>query len=332
MNGAIPCYELIVRGDIAMSSQLQPEVHAAARPKAEKSLNRMKRSDWLWAYLMIAPTLIGLGLFYIWPVVQTIYLSFTKWGGFGKYKWTGVDNYVLLFQDPNMWIALKNTFVYTVLAVPASIAISILIAVLLNQKIKGISFYRTLYFLPVVTMAAAVAMVWRWLYNADYGLINYLLGLVGIEGPRWISDPAIALYAVIIVAVWSSIGYNMVIFLAGLQGIPRSYYEAAEMDGAGPVRMFFTITLPLLTPSIFFVSITSLIGAFQVFDLIYLMIGKLGNPATEATQTVAYLFFTNGFESGNGGYAAAVAVVLLVLILIVTAVQMKMQKKWVHYD
>lgn len=316
-----------------MNSQLQPEIGATIRPKAKKAFHRMKWNDWLWAYLMIGPTLIGLAVFYIWPVVQTIYLSFTKWGGFGKYKWTGALNYELLFRDPNLWIALKNTLVYTVLSVPASIAISILVAVLLNQKIKGVSFYRTLYFLPVVTMAAAVAMVWRWLYNADYGLINYLLGAVGIEGPRWISDPAIALYAVIIVAIWSSIGYNMVIFLAGLQGIPRSYYEAAEIDGAGPVRMFFTITLPLLTPSIFFVSITSLIGAFQVFDLIYLMIGsKLGNPATEYTQTVAYLFFTNGFESGNGGYAAAIAVVLLAIILLVTIVQMKLQKKWVHYE
>ncbi|MGG4445634.1 sugar ABC transporter permease [Brevibacillus sp. HB1.2] len=317
----------------AMSSQLQPEMHAAVQQKTKKSLNHMKRNDWFWAYLMIAPTLIGLSVFYLWPIVQTIYLSFTKWGGFGKYKWAGLHNYELLFKDPYLWIALKNTLIYTVIAVPVGIAISIFIAVLLNQKIKGITIYRTLYFLPVVTMAAAVAMVWRWLYNADYGLINYLLGLVGIEGPRWISDPAIALYAVIIVAVWSSIGYNMVIFLAGLQGIPRSYYEAAEIDGAGPVRMFFKITLPLLTPSIFFVSITSLIGAFQVFDLIYLMLGsKMGNPATEQTQTMAYLFFTNGFESGNGGYAAAVAVVLLVMILIVTAIQMKLQKKWVHYD
>ncbi|MGO0062350.1 carbohydrate ABC transporter permease [Brevibacillus fluminis] len=289
----------------------------------------MKRTDMLWAYAMIAPTLLGLVVFYIWPLLQTIYLSFTKWGAFGKYKWIGLQNYEKLFSDVQLLTALKNTLIYTVLSVPFSIAFSILAAVLLNQKIKGVSFYRTLYFLPVVTMAAAVAMVWRWLFNADFGLINYCLGLFSIQGPRWITDPSIALYAVVIVAIWSSIGYNMVIFLAGLQGIPRMYYEAAELDGASRLRQFFTITLPLLTPSIFFVSITSLIGAFQVFDLIYMMVG---NSALEKTQTIAYLFYKYAFVTGEGGYAAAIAVLLLAIILLVTVVQVKMQKRWVHYD
>lgn len=298
-------------------------------PKVKPRKGRMERANWIWAYAMIGPTLIGLTVFYIWPILQTIYFSFTKWGAFGKYKWIGLKNYEQLFSDPNLWIALKNTLVYTVFSVPASIALSIFVAVLLNQKIKGVSFYRTLYFLPVVTMTAAVAMVWRWLFNSDYGLINYVLGLFSIEGPRWVSDPDVALFSVIIVAVWSSIGYNMVIFLAGLQGIPKMYYEASEIDGAGPVRQFFTITLPLLTPSIFFVSITSLISAFQVFDMIYMMVA---NTALEKTQTVAYLFYRNAFITGNGGYAAAIAVVLLIIILVVTVLQVRMQKKWVHYE
>ncbi|MEJ8548312.1 carbohydrate ABC transporter permease [Brevibacillus borstelensis] len=310
-------------------SQLQTNSPAAVRPGAGSSFTRMKRTNWMWAYAMIAPTLVGLAVFYIWPMIQTVYYSFTKWGAFGKHKWIGLENYKNLMQDSNMLIALKNTVIYTVLAVPASIALSIFVAVLLNQKIKGLSIYRTLYFLPVVTMTAAVAMVWRWLFNSDYGLINYLLKLLSIDGPRWISDPDVALYSVIIVAVWSSIGYNMVIFLAGLQGIPKMYYEAAELDGAGPVRQFFTITLPLLTPSIFFVSITSLIGAFQVFDLIFMMVG---NSALEQTQTVAYLFYKNAFLTGDGGYAAAIAVVLLILILLVTVVQIRLQRKWVHYE
>lgn len=310
-------------------SHLQPERLATVSQDVQPKKRRMKRRDWIWAYAMIGPTLIGLTVFYIWPILQTIYFSFTNWGSFGKYKWVGLKNYQQLFSDPNLGIALKNTLVYSVFSVPASIALSIFVAVLLNQKIKGVSFYRTLYFLPVVTMTAAVAMVWRWLFNSDYGLINYILGLFSIEGPRWVSDPKVALFSVIIVAVWSSIGYNMVIFLAGLQGIPKMYYEAADIDGAGPVRQFFTITLPLLTPSIFFVSITSLISAFQVFDMIYMMVA---NTALEKTQTVAYLFYKNAFITGNGGYAAAIAVLILAIILIVTVVQVRMQRKWVHYE
>jgi len=313
------------------SSHVQPEVRATILPKVKKPANRLNRSDLFWAYLMIAPTILGLAVFYIWPILQTVYFSFTKWGAFGKYKWAGLENYNNMLDDPNIWMALKNTFVYTVVSVPLSISLSILVAVLLNQKIKGVSVYRTLYFLPVVTMPAAIAMIWKWLYNADYGLINYVLGLFSIQGPRWISDPDIALYSIIIVAVWSSIGYNMVLFLSGLQGIPRAYYEAAEIDGAGPILQFFKITLPLLTPIIFFVSIISLIGAFQVFDMILMMIGE-NSVAIEETQSLVYLFYRNAVTLDNKGYAAAIAVLLLVIILVITVIQMRLQKKWVHYE
>lgn len=310
---------------------LQTEVKSAKRIKVSSLAKTRKRSDYFWAYLMIAPTMLGLFIFYLWPIVQNFYFSFTEWGAFGQYEWTGLDNYKRLLEDATLLQAFKNTSIYIIFTVPIGIFLSIIVAVLLNQNIKGKSIYRTLYFLPVITMPAAIAMVWKWLYNADYGMFNYLLSLARIEGPQWVSDPSIALYSIIAVAIWSGIGYNMVIFLSGLQGIPKMYYEAAEIDGAGPVTVFFKITLPLLSPVIFFVSIMSLIGAFQVFDLIFMMIGK-SSTALESTQSIVYLFYQHAFVLNDKGYAAAIAVLLLAVILIITAIQMVLQKKWVHYD
>ncbi len=310
---------------------LQTEVKPAKRLKAASLAKTRKRSDYFWAYLMIAPTMLGLAIFYLWPIIQNFYFSFTEWGSFGQYEWTGLDNYKRMLEDATLLQSFKNTGIYIIFTVPIGIFLSIIIAVLLNQNIKGKSVYRTLYFLPVITMPAAIAMVWKWLYNADYGLLNYLLSLIGIKGPQWVTDPHIALYSVIAVAIWSGIGYNMVIFLSGLQGIPKMYYEAAEIDGAGPVTVFFKITLPLLSPVIFFVTIMSLIGAFQVFDLIFMMIGK-GSTALESTQSIVYLFYQHAFVLNDKGYAAAIAVLLLIVILIITAIQMVLQKKWVHYD
>ncbi|MGA5687565.1 carbohydrate ABC transporter permease [Cytobacillus pseudoceanisediminis] len=310
---------------------LQTEVKSAKRIKVSSLAKTRKRSDYFWAYLMIAPTMLGLFIFYLWPIVQNFYFSFTEWGAFGQYEWTGLDNYKRLLEDAALLQVFKNTSIYIIFTVPIGIFLSIIVAVLLNQNLKGKSIYRTLYFLPVITMPAAIAMVWKWLYNADYGMFNYLLSLVGIEGPQWVSDPNIALYSIIAVAIWSGIGYNMVIFLSGLQGIPKMYYEAAEIDGAGPVTVFFKITLPLLSPVIFFVSIMSLIGAFQVFDLIFMMIGK-SSTALESTQSIVYLFYQHAFVLNDKGYAAAIAVLLLAVILIITAIQMVLQKKWVHYD
>lgn len=299
--------------------------------KAVKKSGKGRWGDLVSAYVMIAPVMIGLLIFYIWPVFQTFYFSFTTWGAFGKYKWSGLSNYEQLLSDPDLGRALLNTLIYTLLSVPGSIIISILIAVLLNQKIRGATIYRTLYYLPVVTMPAAISVVWRWLYNGDYGLINYVLSFFSIHGPRWISDPHIALYSIILVAIWASVGNNMILFLAGLQGIPGVYYEAASIDGAGPIPRFFRITLPLLSPTIFFASVISLIGSFQVFDFIFLMSGP-NSPTISATQTVVYLFYQNAFLEDDKGYAAAIAMVLFVIILLVTVVQFRLQRRWVHYS
>ncbi len=296
---------------------------------------RHRGAEAAWGYLLIAPTGLGLAVFYLWPVLQTGYFSFTEWGPFGGHEWVGLDNYRTLAADDEVLTALRNTVAYTVLGL-LGIPRAVLFAGLLNRpRLRGVSAYRALFFLPVVTMPVAVAMVWRWLYNGDYGLINYLLSLVGVEGPHWIADPATALYALVAVGIWTSLGYNIVIFLAGMQSIPREYYEAASIDGAGALAQFRRITLPLLSPSLFFVSVLSVIGSLQLFDLVYVMGGSgqaaRANPAFPRIQTVVHLFYDKAFYTNDRGYAAAIVMALLVLIVILTAIQFRLQKRWVHY-
>lgn len=292
---------------------------------------RGPRSSAWWALLFVGPTAAGLAVFYLYPTVRTFVLSFTESGAFGGSTFVGFDNYVELFQDPELLGALRNTAVYTVIAL-IGIPIAIAIAALLNTAgLRGRGVYRTLYFIPVVTMPAAIALVWRMIYNGDYGVLNQVLGLVGIEGTSWLTDPHTALIAIAIVGIWAGLGTSIVIFLAGLQGIPDTLKEAAELDGAGPVRTFFSITIPLLSPSIFFVSVISVIGALQVFDLVYMMLGS-NNPALPDTRTVVYLFYEAGFLDNQRGYAAAIAFLLLAIILVLTIVQFRLQKKWVHYE
>jgi multiple sugar transport system permease protein len=301
-----------------------PAPSAAAR-------RRPRRTEALWALLFLAPTAGGLGYFYLWPVLQTLYYSFTTWGPFGGHTWTGLDNYRAIVTDPDVLQALRNTLWYTVLGL-LGIPVSLVLGVLLSRRgRKGTGLYRTLMFLPVVTMPAAVAIMWRWLYNGDFGLLNQLLGKAGITGTHWISDPDTALYALVAVGIWSTVGYNLVILMAGLQSIPRHYYEAASIDGAGPVRQFFSITIPLLSPTLFFVTVLSVIGSLQTFDLVYVMIGQT-NPALPQTRTIVYLFYQNAFVENNRGYAAALAFLLLLLVAAVTAVQFRLQKRWVHYE
>jgi len=309
--------------------ELSHEAHAVK--KVKRGMNRKKRNDYFWAYAMIFPTLAGTLIFNIWPLIQSFYLSLTEWGGFGTYTFGGLVNYKRLLHDAELLGALKNTVVFTVLSVPLGIALSILAAVLLNQKIRGVTIYRTLYFIPVVTMPAAVAIVWKWLYNSDYGLINYLLKGIGIKGIGWLTDPNVALYSLVFVAVWGAIGYNMVIILSGLQGIPKTYYEAAEIDGATGLVRFFKITLPLLTPTLFFVTVMSLINTFQVFELVYMMVGP-NSPVIQETQTLVYLFYKQAFITNDKGYAAAISLFIFVIILLFTILQFRLQKKWVHYE
>lgn len=294
--------------------------------------SKRNRSEFLWGWAFILPTILGLIILNIIPLFQAAYESFFKTGAFGKGNiFVGFDNYIRLFSDSDVWQALFNTFKYALVEVPLSIVIAILLAVLLNRKMKGRTIYRTIYFLPMVAAPAAVAMVWRWLYNSEFGLLNYIMGAVGMNSVNWISNPKIAIIFIALVGVWSVIGYNMVLFLAGLQEIPRDYYEAATIDGAGRVKQFFSITLPLISPTMFFVTVTRIIAALQVFDVIYMMIDK-SNPALQKCQSLVYLFYKYSFIQSNKGYGSAIVMLLLVVILIITAIQMVCQKKWVHYD
>lgn len=298
----------------------------------EKTVSRREKSEFLWGWLFLLPTMTGLIILNIIPIFQTIYQSFFKTGAFGKGNvFIGFGNYSKLLQDSTVWQALWNTFKYALVEVPFSIAIALVLAVILNGKIKGRSIWRTIYFLPMVAAPAAVAMVWRWLYNSEFGLINHLLNRIGLSSVNWISDPGIAYISVAIVGIWSVIGYNMVLFFAGLQEIPRDYYEAAEIDGAGGVKQFFYITLPLISPTMFFVTVTRVIGAMQVFDSIYMMMEK-SNPALVKTQSLVYLFYKYSFVEGNKGYGSAIVMLLLLVILLITVIQLLCQKKWVNYN
>lgn len=297
--------------------------------KKKKATARQKK-DWFAGYVFIAPVTLGLLVFYIWPFIQNFWFSFNNVNKFNVTHFIGLDNYKQLIGDAEVWTTFGNTLKYVVFTVPIGLFLSICIAALLNAKIRGTSIYRTLYFLPSVTMAAAVAMVWKWVFNEKIGILNSVIAGLGGERVGWLTNPKTALFIVMLVGLWMSVGYNMIILLAGMQGIPKTYYEAASIDGAGGLAQFFKITIPLLTPSIFFVMITSIISGFQVFDVVYMMVLK-SNPAYESTQTVVMLFYRQAFDYGYKGYAAAISILIFIAIMIVTIFQLIVQKKWVNY-
>lgn len=306
-----------------------PQEMPAKRKKRKAS--RLAVAEAMWGYIFILPVVLGLGLFYMAPSVASLFLSFTEWDGIAPPTFIGFENFQNLMQDDKFTTSMLNTLIYTVGTVPLSVALATLLAVLLNQNIKGMVVYRTLFFIPVITMPIAVGMVWRWLYNSEFGLINYVLGVLNLPQPNWLFDEKFALLSIILVSVWTSIGYNAVILLSGLQGISGTYYEAASLDGAGAMYKFFKITLPLLTPSLFFVLVISFINSFQVFDLIFIMMDQQAT-LLDQTRTVVYSIWEDGFKYFNMGYASAQAFMLFVVILIFTMVQMYIQKRWVHYQ
>ena len=242
-------------------------------------------------------------------------------------KWVGLANYQKVFSSSETWQSLWNTIKYALIEVPFGVAIAMVLAVLLNKKLKGTSIYRTIFFLPMVCAPAAVAMVWKWLYNQQFGLLNNIFH----TNIAWISDPKLAWISIGVIGVWSVIGYNMVLFIAGLQEIPGDYYEAAAIDGATGFRQFFNITVPLLSPTTFFIVQTRLIGALTVFDLMFMVMDKT-NIALKNTQSIVYLFYKYAFTKGNQGYGAAIVVVLVVFIMIVTFIMQRAEKKLVFYN
>jgi multiple sugar transport system permease protein len=284
---------------------------------------------YLWVALFLMPSLIGLVLFVLGPILASLGLTLFEWDLLRPPHYVGLTNYQRLLSDDNFWAAFAHTLYFIAGYLPLVMAISLGLAVVLNQKIAGVKLVRTATFVPVVSAWVAVALLWSWIFNPRFGLLNYLLGLVGIQGPGWLFDPAWAMPAIIVTSVWKDIGFLMVMFLAGLQGIPQQYYEAAEIDGASRWQLFTHITLPLLSPTAFFALIISLINSFQVFDQVWIMTG--GGPAG-ATSVIVEQIVKHAFSYGQMGYAATISWVLFLLVFVVTVVQMRLQRRWVTYD
>ena len=278
--------------------------------------------------LFLLPALVPLVVFRIFPMMASLWVSLTKWNLLRPWEFVGLENYQKLLSDPQFHKALLNTLYYMVGYLPLVLTGALAVALLLNSKLKGIAFFRGIYFLPVVTSWVVVALLWKWLLSPEGGFVNYMLSLFGIDGPGWWTDPAWAMPSIILASVWKDLGFNMLILLAGLQAIPEQLYEAARIDGAGIWRRIRSVTLPLLTPSILFVTILAMIGAFQVFDQVYVM--TEGGPAG-ATTVVMEQVVKKAFKYGLMGEASAMSWILFAIILTFTVLQLKFQKKWVHY-
>ncbi|MGQ9629202.1 MAG: carbohydrate ABC transporter permease [bacterium] len=292
-------------------------------------MSKMALREAVGGYLFIMPWLLGFLFFVAGPMIASFTMTFVKWGIVDKPQWVGFKNFRTMFtDDPLFWKSLYNTVYYTVFAVPLGIVASLSIALLLNQGVRGLSFYRLLYYVPAVTSGVATAILWIWLFNPNIGLLNYVLGKVGIHGIRWIADPAWSKPALIIMSLWGS-GGGMVIFLAGLKGIPAQLYEAARVDGANAWQSFWWITIPQLTPVIFFNLVMGIIASFQVFTAAYVM--TQGGPMHSTLFYVLYLF-QNAFTYFHMGYASALAWILFIIVLIFTLIQFKLSSYWVYYE
>lgn len=294
-----------------------------------KKSNSLSASESRWGYGLIAPMMIGFSIFFLIALGASFVLSFTKWDLLNAPVFNGLDNYRKVFGDPKFRTALFNTFAIAIPNVILRVGIAMGLAVALNSKIAFRTFYRIVFFLPVLTMPVATATIWKWVFDPKYGPVNGFLRQAGFEGPSWLFHQNTAIFAVVIVLLWSGVGYDMIIFLAGLQAIPRDYYEASSLDGASGWQQFRDITVPLLTPTTFFLSVIAVIGSLQVFDLVYVMTRL---DTSNRLPTLVYYIYNLGFEQGQMGYAIAVAWVLLALILGFTFVQFRMQRRWVHYQ
>jgi multiple sugar transport system permease protein len=288
-----------------------------------------KRSETLWGWGLMVPTLLGLLFFTVGPFLVAIYISFTDWSLFKGPVWVGLTNYHHMFHDPLFWLSWRNTAIYTGLSVPLSMVLGLAIALLLNRKLRGMAFFRILFFAPMTIGVVASGLLWSWMFSPQYGLINYLLHFVGLGPFRWLTSGSTSLLSIIIVGVWRSLGFTIVIFLAGLQSVPESLYDAAAVDGAGNWRKFLHITIPMLSPTIFFSTLIGVIMSFQVFEQTYVM--TQGGPGN-STLTIIYFIYQNGFSYLRMGYASAVSVSFLVVILFTTTLLLRFQGRVVHYE
>jgi multiple sugar transport system permease protein len=289
-----------------------------------------RKEETISAYLFLAPTILLVSVFTVFPVLFSLFLSFHKWDYISAARpFVGLDNFRRLINTPRFWSTLANSARYGFAIMPLNIAVAMILALMVNQKLRGITIFRSAYFSPVVTSSVAVGLIWSWIFDPAFGPLNYALSLVGIGPQMWLGSPKLALYSLVVMAVWNGVGYNMMLFLAGLQGIPQEYYDAAVVDGANTLQQFRMITIPLLSPTTFFVFITGLIGALQVFDQIYLL--TKGGPAG-TTRTIVFYLWEVGFESFEMGYASAVAYFLFGVIFLLTLLNYRFGSRFVHYQ
>jgi multiple sugar transport system permease protein len=288
----------------------------------------MRRREALEGYLCILPWCIGFVVFVGGPILGAMGISLTDWSIIAPPKYVGIDNYVQLTKDPLFWQALKVTLLYTAFHIPLAISLGFAVALMLNQKVQLIALWRTIYYLPAVVSGVAVAMLWMWVFNPELGLANRFLNLFGIDGVGWLRSSRWALPALIIMSLWN-IGGGMVIYLAGLQGIPTELYEAAKIDGASAWRRFWAVTIPLMTPVLFFQVIIGIISSLQAFTNAYVM--TQGGPANATLFYVLYLYF-NAFQYFKMGYAAAMAWILFMIILVLTILLVWSSHRWVYYE
>ncbi|WP_020575375.1 carbohydrate ABC transporter permease [Actinopolymorpha alba] len=286
-------------------------------------------------YLFAAPVILGLLIFTAYPIIFTFYLSFTEYKIVDVPRFVGLRNYVAMFSDELFLKSLSATIYYSVLAIPLTLATGFMVAILMNQKVRGIAVYRTIWYLPTLVPAAAAAALWRWILNRDFGLLNNLLGSLGLPTPGWLIEPGLTIPALVLVGLWMGLGGTMLVFLAGLQGLPQQLYEAAEIDGAGTFGQFRHITVPMMSPIIFYNLVLGIIGSFQVFTIVYLIYTPTGTgsagPEDSGLMYMVFLY-RNAFQYFNVGYAAALSWLLFLVIVGLTAVMFRLQRRWVYYE
>jgi multiple sugar transport system permease protein len=295
------------------------------------SLSSSRRREALAGYLFISPWLLGFIVFFLGPIIASFLISFTSWNIVGAPEWVGLANYQTIFTSDDRFLkAIQVTLTYSIFYLPLEVICGIGLAVLMNQKLRGIGIFRTLFYMPYVVPQVAAALVWVWMLNARYGVVNTVLSWIGITGPNWLGNPNFVMPSFIIIALWG-VGGSAVIYLAGLQNIPATFYEAATVDGANGVQKFFRITLPLLSPTIFFQVVLGLIGVFQTFTPAFIAAGTSGGPLQSGLFYMLYLY-NRGFVTLRMGYASALAWILTVFILIVTVLVLRSSRYWVYYE
>ncbi|MDX2077003.1 MAG: sugar ABC transporter permease [bacterium] len=290
-----------------------------------------QRAKWGWVIFFLAPSLLGLMIFIVYPILSSLWYAFHDWNLLSAPRFNELDNFKELLADTAFWDSLRYTLIFIVLYVPPVFVLGLGLAIFLNQKIRGMLIVRTATFLPVVASWVVISLIWKWLFNPAYGLINYGLGAVGIEGPAWLFEPNTALYAMVITSIWKDVGYIALLYLGGLQSISETYYEAAEIDGASRWDSIRYITLPLLSPTMFFVLITLLINYFQMFEQVWLMPMR-DSAADRQLEVVVTQVVNNAFRYNRMGYASAMSWVLFIIIFIITFIQLRLQKRWVYYE